>query len=110
MITATIRPDSPRASLWLGVLGTVTVPILSPMPTRGTSPHHPAPGALFYALDVAALTPQQRARLVAATAERFGLSVAQVERDFDDPEHGVPILADDVSVTMTGEHAALLVS
>ena len=109
MITATISNSSPRHASWLRIFGADTVQILSPVPTPGTSPHHNAPdGARFYRLDVAALTAQQRARLIAENAEKFDLDESEVERDLDDPDHGVPILADDVSITLTGEHARML--
>lgn len=113
MITATLQnlsadPETQRRlEIWRAVLGTNTVPILSSVPIPAVLPgigHQ-----LVYRMDVKALTPKQRQRLVVEMSVRFHETPEQVERDLDDPDHGVPVLASDVHVMLTGEHAALLV-
>jgi hypothetical protein len=50
-----------------------------------------------YFLDLNAITPEQREKLIRAIAKRFVIPVDEVERAIDD--QGVPILAEDVSVS-----------
>lgn len=94
---ATIRPQAERAAWWLEVFGGDRCPIKSILPHRASLPGHP--NALVYELDLAALTPEMRERLVASIAKRFNLSPAFVEFDLDN--EGVPVLADDVVVSTT---------
>jgi hypothetical protein len=51
-------------------------------------------------MDVAKLEPHQRRRLLAHIAGKWNLDPAQVQADIDDPQHGVPILAADVTVAI----------
>lgn len=91
-----LRPESPRAVDWQRVFGGLTVPLLSPVPTLADSP---AGLRHFYSVDVARLAPAARARAVEHIAERFGVARANVEVGLDDPEQGLPILADDIGLT-----------
>lgn len=97
-VTATIRPESPPYRDWLRVFGTDQVPIMLPYPVRGSAPG--VESAEFYKLHVPSLTPDQRSRLVEFIAERFGELPSTVEALMDDPEHGVPIKAEDVLVSV----------
>lgn len=94
--TAAIRKDSPRAADWLRVFGGLEVPIRSPIAHRAELPGRD-PGDVFL-LDVAALTAEQTDRLVDFLADRFHADPAEVRADLADPNHGVPILAEDVVV------------
>jgi hypothetical protein len=94
--TATLLRTSPRYVTWLRVFGDATVPVESARTVRNSAPGQPEKE--FYKLDVAALSREQRARLVAHLAERFGEAPALVEQYLDDPAHGCPILAEDVAV------------
>lgn len=93
---AIIRGDSERAATWRAVLGTETVKIKSPLPVAVSLPGDIKTTA--YQVDICLLTAEQRQRLVAHLAARFGYTVHDVDRDLDDI--GCPILADDVVVTV----------
>ncbi len=97
LMMAVISEESPRYGDWMKVFGTNRVPVVSPL-----SHTNNAPGIVareFYKLNVRALSPEQRARMVAHLAEKFGAPISEVERDIDG-EHGVPILADDVMMIL----------
>ena len=85
------------ALLWLRVFGSRQVPVKSPLPHRGSAPEHPE--ALFYELDLAALDPGQRWRLVEHLAERFGIPPAEVAAELMVNGY-VPLLADDLTLTI----------
>lgn len=91
-----LRPESPRAADWQRVFGGLTVPLLAPFAI-----HVQVPDVVreCYRVDVAALTPEQRRRAVEHIVQRFGVPAAEVEADLDNDELGLPILAEDVSVT-----------
>jgi hypothetical protein len=94
--TATIiNPD--RKTDWLTALQTDTLPIKSPVSHLAdlAGIARPVP---VYDVDLAAFTPDQRQSLVAHIAERFDLDLADVEAKLD--KHGLPILANDVTVTV----------
>jgi hypothetical protein len=86
-----------RAVEWEAILGTIRVHVKSPIPSRANLPGHP--DALIYELDLGFLDADQRQRLVAHLAEKFGFSEDEVEAALD--EHGVPILAGDCVVSVT---------
>ena len=92
-----IKPDSPRAADWEKVFGGRQVPIKSPLPHRGSAPGHP--DALFYELDLAALNPGQRWRLVEHLAARFDEPPAEVAAELMVNGY-VPLLADDLTLTI----------
>ena len=97
MPTITILESSPRAANWLHIFGRLTdIPIRSPFPIRVHVPDHQ--NALAYLLDVSLITNEERLRLVNHLAKYFSLTHAEVERDLD--SDGVPILADDVIVSI----------
>lgn len=91
---AIIRQGSPREQDWLQVLGSRKVELKAPFPQWKSAPGYPA--ALFYEIDLGALKPDQRARLIVHIARRFQVPVEEVERDLD--AVGCPILAEDVGV------------
>jgi hypothetical protein len=88
------NPD--RAADWQSILGRATVSVLSPLPSRGNLPGHP--DALFYMLDLDALTSEEIDRLTAFIAQRFHIADAEVAHDLR--RNGVPILADDCIVSV----------
>ena len=97
MTTATILETSPRAANWQHIFGRLTdVPLCSPFPILVHVPDHQ--NALAYLLDVSLITPEERLRLVNHIAKYFSQTHAEVERDLD--VHGVPILAEDVLVSI----------
>lgn len=98
--TVTIT-DPQRRAEWIDILGTDTVPVVSPIPHRASAPGRP--DSLFYRLDLTRVTPDQRARLVKHLAAKFGLLESAVERDMGD--YQVPILAD--HTVLTGTSAGL---
>lgn len=94
-----IRRESPRYETWTAVFGAGAVELESPVAATAWSPE----GARkeFYKVRVASLTPEQRARLVPHLCARFQLEPAEVERSLDDPEHGLPVLAEDLTVSFS---------
>lgn len=88
--------NSERAAMWLDVLGTATVHVKSPVATRANLPGKP--NSLIYELDLEMITPEQREKLVAYIAQKFGIPSDDVAASLDD--HGVPMLADDCIVTV----------
>lgn len=94
---ARIHKDCPRRNFWLLVYHSDCVPIETDVPHLAS---FPAPGpevAHCYRVRTSALTRDQRRRFLTYMAGT-GSSQAEVERLLDDPEHGLPILAQDVTV------------
>lgn len=94
--TATIREGSAREQDWLDVFGANEVTLKSPLPHLASAPG--VPKALFFDLDLAALTDEQRGRLIAHLAQRFQVPEQEVAQDLD--QEGCPILDEDVVVTV----------
>lgn len=93
--TVTVCNPERRAE-FEAVFGTATVYVKSPFPTRANLPGHP--DSLIFELDLESITPEQRERLVAFLAEKFGIAAGEVDGLLE--VHGVPILADDCVVGM----------
>jgi len=72
------------------------IPIENYLATRAKLPGHA--DALVYLLDLARITPDERARLVVRIAERFDMDEAEVELNLD--ASGCPILAEDAMVAI----------
>lgn len=96
-VLATISKTSPRAADWRGVFGRLDniplqgpLPIVCKLPGKGES--------ACYMLDLQAITPEERERLIDYIAIRFGSSRKVVEDSLDDV--GMPIVADDVLVSI----------
>jgi hypothetical protein len=79
------------------VFGGDTMPIKSVFPKLANFTDRP--NAAVYEMDLAAITPEQRQRLVAALAERFRMEAVKVEIYLDIV--GLPILAEEITVTTT---------
>lgn len=94
---ATINPKSERAAWWHDVFGGDRAPIKSILPHRANVPGKK--DVLVYEMDIRALAPEIRARLVESLARRFGVNPAFVEADLDN--EGCPILAEDVTASTT---------
>lgn len=92
---ATITGGSPRAETWRRVFGGLEVPIMLPLVF-----HAELPGLgmrAVYLCEIRRLTADQRGRVVAHLAATFDVPVAEVEASLD--EEGLPLLAEDLSVT-----------
>ena len=100
-LTATIT-DVERAAFWEAALGTDTVPIVSPAPVVARVPERGI--VAVYLLDVRVLSTQQLNSLAQHLTKRFDL-VEQAT--LDELRAGVPILAVDVIVTMSGRAVQL---
>jgi hypothetical protein len=87
--TVTIM-DPQRKAEWESIFGTATVRVKSPVPVLADLPGKP--NSMIFELDLEAITPEQRGKLVAHLAGKFGISAVEVEANLDD--HGVPILAE----------------
>ncbi len=97
MTTATILESSPGADDWQHVFGRLhDIPLRSPFAIKVNVPGRD--NARAYLLDVSLITNEERLRLVNHISIRFNLPHSEVERDID--SIGVPILADDVIVSI----------
>lgn len=94
-LTTATATTPERAAEWQEVFGNNVVPVLSFIPSLGTFPG--VGEAYYYPLDLRAITPEQKERLIASIARRFGLAPKLVRAEID--RVGVPILADDVTVS-----------
>jgi len=81
-----------RMDDWVSMFDTVTVHVTSPIPKEAFLPGFDEP-QLIYELDLALITKQQRQKLVGYLSKKFGIPMAQVDREIE--AHGVPILAAD---------------
>jgi hypothetical protein len=95
--TATIH-DEHRAAVWGSIFPGARMPILSIIACRADLPGHP--DALVYFLDLEAITESQREQLITSIAGLFTMDPEDVRRDL---ERGVPILAEDVSMSSTDQ-------
>lgn len=86
-----------REALFRSVFDTNRVPIETPIGEYALLPGLTGK-QMIYKLALKEITQEQRARLVAALAERFGYPTADVDAQLD--AHGVPILARDASVVV----------
>lgn len=93
--TAILREESPRAATWRQVFGTNAIPIKSPLPVMANSPVGPRS---FYQVDVEKLDEAVVERVIDHLAAEFGESREAVAEGIRG-DHGLPILADDVSVS-----------
>ena len=97
-ITATISEKSERAAQWRQVFGADTIPLQGVMPQWATLPGFET-DQLVYMVAIEQLTPAQRAAVVAHIAERFDLAADLVDAELE--TYGLPVLADEVTVTTT---------
>lgn len=94
---ATISAKCDRWQTWMDVFGTDTIEVVSPIPHKRQGPDGPRD---FYQIDVKALTLRQRANMLRHLSARWKTPADQVAKLVDDPDHGVPIDAQDVIVAM----------
>jgi hypothetical protein len=95
-----LREDTERGRAWAEVFGTTRVHVRSPLPEWVTLPERGA--ALVFFLDLALLSTEQRERLIEYLAQKFGLAVSEVATEID--KAGVPILAEECTVTVYNPH------
>jgi hypothetical protein len=91
-ITAKILEGTRRA-LWIEIFPDAVLPIKSMFTIKTDLPGHP--GADAYMLDLDAISPDQRAKMIDVLATRFNIPREELA---DEIEKGVPILAEGVSV------------
>jgi len=84
-----------RKAFWESIFNGDTVPVISFVPEWANLPGYDEPQPV-YMLDLKAITAEQRKRLIKALARRFGIPEETVAQKLE--EHGVPILASDVTV------------
>lgn len=85
-----------RLAFCRAVFGRDEMPVVSFIPQMATLPGYDEP-QMVYELDLKAMTDEQRQRLIKALADKFDLSPELVADKL--AGEGVPILADDVSVS-----------
>lgn len=88
--------DPERAAEWQEIMGTTTLCVKSPIPSQASLPGIKT--ALIYELDLDLLTEEQLHRLVTHIANKFNYTPEEVKEAL--PIQGVPILADDCTVSM----------
>lgn len=71
----TVHLDSARGAEWEAILGTREIPVQSPVPVLCTLPGCAIP-QMGYALDLAALSPDQKERLAASIAEKYRVHIS----------------------------------
>lgn len=96
---AAVKKESPRYADWDRVFNDPGhVPISSPIAERVNLPVGTRP-VLFVRYDL--LTPGEQARMIIFVAARFHEDPQSVQDALEaDPRHGMPLLAEDVSVTV----------
>lgn len=87
-VTVTVT-DPARVPDMERVFGSATVPVKGWLPEQASLP---IGRRRVFIIDVDALTPGQRERLIAYGCERFGVARDEAEREI--AEHGFPLLAD----------------
>ena len=90
--------DPERAAMILEIYGSHEIPLLSPIPTYQSLP---IGERLCYLVNLRCLTPEQRQRLVSHIAGRFNLDPTHVDSKLD--QVGVPVLADNITVTSSDQ-------
>ena len=88
--TVTIK-DPARRATWFVYLGTDTLPIVSPFPTRANVPGHP--DALVYLVDFEALDTEAQDCLVLMLGDDFGIPYQEVRGELAAWPR-VPVLAE----------------
>lgn len=97
--TGHINPDSERATWWREVYGSLDVPLISPVPELGRFPDDDGNEAVkqFYKVDLDKLTDEQIQHTAEIASKKFDIPVDEILNDIRTT--GIPILADDVSVS-----------
>jgi hypothetical protein len=91
-----ISARSPRYPAWRLVFGSATLPLTSWVPCRALKPD--GTEAEFYKCDLGRLTAAQRCRLVVHLVNKTGMPQSEIEAALNHPDHGLPILAEDLTV------------
>lgn len=96
--TGHISQKSPRANEWQRVFGSHDIPLTSPIPCRCNfiDDKGVSTSQKFYFIDIDRLAPEQLEHVAAFVANKFNIPLDDVWDEID--QHGIPILADDVSV------------
>lgn len=90
-----LSADSDRARDWLEVYGTLSVPLISPVPVQCEGPFGVDS---FYKIAVDKLSDEQCNRAIAFIARKFNLPEAEVREGIFKGE-GLPVLAEDITVS-----------
>ena len=96
LYSATLNPSGPNYQAWLDILGNPNVPLKSAEPVKvalGDKEHD------GYLLNLDGLTLRQKARLLGAMAQKFGVSISEVDQEIR--RVGFPIQAADVIVSVS---------
>lgn len=93
---AKISEESTRHREWIEVMGVDEIPLKSPFPEWASAPGVEA--GLFYQIDLSAITPEQRERMIKHIARKFEVDEHEVSSTLD--TIGCPILAEDVTVVV----------
>jgi hypothetical protein len=93
--TSTLNPQGPNYEDWLKILGTGAVPLISPRwRLAEVAGEKNVP---IFLLNIRGLTLSQRARMVNSLAQRYNLSISEVETEI--AKTGIPIRTADVIVS-----------
>lgn len=95
---ATIADDDPRSGYWQTVFGTKTVPIETPTAKQAILPGHNTPKTV-YMLALHALPHSTMTKIVQHIATQFNLPEEEIQLQLY--IKGVPLLADNLTITIT---------
>lgn len=90
--------DPERARIFMEVFGSHTIPLLSFVPSWQS---FPTGEQLCYRVNLRAITPDQRGRLVDYIARRFDYEPAYVEANLD--QIGMPVLAEHMTIASSDQ-------
>lgn len=96
---AHLYPQSPRYATWREILGSDNVPLQSPNSFKADLGFPIRETAECYALDLAAITEEQKNRLVDWCVQKFGGDRATIRADIE--RSGYPIREADVTVAFS---------
>jgi len=85
--------------MWREIYGSLEVPLKSPVPQLGEFPDDQGGMAIrkFYEADLTKFTPKQLDKAAEIIGRRFGIPAQEIRQDIE--RQGIPVLADDVSVS-----------
>ena len=92
---AILNPSGPHYAEWHQIFGELAVPLKSSTPSLANLGEEN--NIEVYLLDLAAMTLQQRSRLLSVIAQKFAVSVNEVEQEIN--RNGFPIRGADVIVS-----------
>lgn len=92
----TLDPACPAAQWWLTIVGTLNVPLKSPVPQLAVGANGPEPQQV-YMVDISRLTDQEIEGICKVMSAKHSVPLDEVRAGIRE-EHGLPILAEHVTL------------